>query len=670
MEPRGSIQLLVLLSKEEKLFLFILDRRYIRMSDIKIFLPDESEIHLEKGATLFDAALKISPKLGKDAIAGIVNGEKRDLSHLLKNGDKIEIITFDSPEGKEIFHHSSSHIMAQAVKELFPEVKFAIGPAIKDGYYYDFEIDRSFTPDDLIAIEKKMKEIAQRDLPFKKINLPKKEAEKIFAQRNAKYKLELLKDITDDEVSLYQQGDFLDLCRGPHIPSTKKMKAFKLLSIAGAYWRGNEKNKMLQRIYGTSFDKKSALENYLKLREEAKKRDHRKIGKELQLFSFHEEGVGFPFFHPKGMVLRNILEDYWKEEHRKDGYAESKTPIMLNKSLWIQSGHWDHYKENMYFTKIDKEDYAIKPMNCPGGILIYKCNLHSYRDLPLRMGELGLVHRHEKSGVLHGLFRVRCFTQDDAHIFMTPDHIKDEIEKVIDLTDRIYRTFGFNYRVELSTKPENAMGSDEIWEKATSSLEETLIKKKINYTINKGDGAFYGPKIDFHLEDCIGRNWQCGTIQIDFNMPEKFDLFYINSEGEKERPVMLHRTVLGSIERFIGILIENFAGAFPLWLSPVQVKLLPIADRHIEYGKKIAQLLKEKNIRVEFDEINDKIGAKIRKAVMEKVPYMLIFGDKELDNGVVSVRKRGEGDLGKRKVEEFIRDIVKEVKEKKLSKTD
>ena len=636
------------------------------MSNVKVFLIDGSGIMLKEGATLYDAAVKISLTLGKEALAGVVNGEKKDLNHLLENNDKIKIITFDSPEGKEIFRHSTSHIMAQAVKELFPEAKFAIGPAIKDGFYYDFEISRPFTPEDLIAIEKKMKEIIEKDLPFKKTEITKKEAEKIFAEKDAIYKLELLNDITDDKVSLYKQGDFTDLCRGPHIPSTKKLKAFKLLSVAGAYWRGSEKNKMLQRIYGTSFNKKSALDDYLKLMEEAKKRDHRKIGKSLKLFSFHEDGVGFPFFHPKGMVLRNILEDYWKEEHRKAGYAEVKTPIILNKSLWVQSGHWDHYKENMYFTKIDEEDYAIKPMNCPGGILIYKCDLHSYRDLPLRMGELGLVHRHELSGVLHGLFRVRCFTQDDAHIFMTPKQIKDEIKGVIDLTDRIYKTFGFDYRVELSTKPENAMGSDEIWEKATNSLEETLIEKKINYTINEGDGAFYGPKIDFHLEDCIGRNWQCGTIQIDFNMPEKFDLYYINKAGEKERPVMLHRTILGSIERFIGILIENYAGAFPLWLAPVQVKLLPIADRHIDYGKKIVKMLKENNIRVEFDKINDKIGAKIRKAEMEKIPYMLIFGDKELEDNVVSVRKRGKGDLGKIKIEKFLEDRLKEIREKKL----
>ncbi len=637
------------------------------MSNIKVVLLDGSEIKLNKGATLYDAAVKISQKLGKEAIAGVVNGVEKDLNYALKDNDRIEIITFASPEGGEIYHHSSSHIMAQAVKELFPQVKLAIGPAIKDGFYYDFDLNRSFTPEDIVLIEKKMKEIVGRNLPLIRTEISKKDAKKLFKEQEEDYKTELLKDIEDDMVTLYQQGDFVDLCRGPHIPSTGKLKAFKLLSIAGAYWRGNEKNKMLQRIYGTSFDKKSELDNYLKLIEEAKKRDHRKLGKDLDLFSFHDEGVGFPFFHPKGMVLRNILEDYWREEHCKSGYTEVKTPIILNKSLWVKSGHWDHYKENMYFTRIDEEDYAIKPMNCPGGILIYKTTLHSYRDLPLRMGELGLVHRHELSGVLHGLFRVRSFTQDDAHIFMTQEQIKDEIRGVIDLADRIYKTFGFSYRVELSTKPENAMGSDEIWEKATSSLEEALKDKKIDYVVNEGDGAFYGPKIDFHLQDCIGRSWQCGTFQLDFIMPEKFDLYYINKEGNKERPVMLHRTVLGSMERFIGILIENYAGAFPLWLAPVQVKLLPIADRHIEYGKKIMNELSKYSIRGELDEINDKIGAKIRKAEMEKIPYMLIFGDKEVEEDLASVRKRGKGDLGKIKLTKFIEDILKEAEEKSLS---
>lgn len=636
------------------------------MSRIKVILLDGSEVELNKDVTLYDAALKISQKFAKEAIAGIVNGVKKDLNYTLKNNDRIEILTFASSEGKEIYYHSTSHIMAQAVKELFPQAKLAIGPAIKDGFYYDFDLDRPFTPEDMVVIEKKMEEIIDRNLPLKRIEVSREKANKLFEERKEDYKVELLRDLQDDMVTLYQQGDYIDLCRGPHIASTGKIKVFKLLSIAGAYWRGNEKNKMLQRIYGISFDKKSELDNYLRLIEEAKKRDHRKLGKELELFSMHDEGVGFPFFHPKGMVLRNILEDYWKEEHYKSGYTEVKTPIILNKSLWMKSGHWDHYKENMYFTKIDEEDYAIKPMNCPGGILIYKCTLHSYRDLPLRMGELGLVHRHELSGVLHGLFRVRCFTQDDAHIFMTPEQIKDEIKGVIDLTDRIYKTFGFSYHVELSTKPENAMGSDEIWEMATNSLEEALIDKKINYVVNEGNGAFYGPKIDFHLKDCIGRSWQCGTIQLDFIMPEKFDLFFINKEGDKEKPVMLHRTILGSMERFMGILIENFAGAFPLWLAPVQVKLLPIADRHIKYGKDIIKKLTKYNIRVELDEVNDKIGAKIRKTELEKIPYMLIFGDKELEEDLVSVRKRGKGDLGRIKIAKFVENVLKEIKDKKL----
>jgi threonyl-tRNA synthetase len=636
------------------------------MSRIKVILLDGSEVELNKDATLYDAALKISQKFAKEAIAGIVNGEKKDLNYTLKNKDRIEILTFTSSEGKEIYYHSTSHIMAQAVKELFPQAKLAIGPAIKDGFYYDFDLDRPFTPEDMVVIEKKMEEIIDRNLPLKRIEVSKEEANKLFKEKKEDYKLELIKDLQDDIVTLYQQGDYIDLCRGPHIASTGKVKVFKLLSIAGAYWRGNEKNKMLQRIYGISFDKKSELDNYLRLIEEAKKRDHRKLGKELELFSMHDEGVGFPFFHPKGMVLRNILENYWKDEHYQSGYTEVKTPIILNKSLWMKSGHWDHYKENMYFTKIDEEDYAIKPMNCPGGILIYKCTLHSYRDLPLRMGELGLVHRHELSGVLHGLFRVRCFTQDDAHIFMTPEQIKDEIKGVIDLTDRIYKAFGFSYHVELSTKPENAMGSDEIWEIATNSLEEALTDKKINYVVNEGNGAFYGPKIDFHLKDCIGRSWQCGTIQLDFIMPEKFDLFFINKEGDKEKPVMLHRTILGSMERFMGILIENFAGAFPLWLAPVQVKLLPIADRHIKYGKDIIKKLTKYKIRVELDEVNDKIGAKIRKTELEKIPYMLIFGDKELEEGLVAVRKRGKGDLGRIKIAKFVENVLKEIKDKKL----
>jgi len=637
------------------------------MSKIQITLKDGSKREVEKGLSLLEIAQQINPDLAKEAIAGKVQEEKKDLDFILTEDSKVEILTFSSLEGEEIFHHSTSHILAAAVKELFPGVKFAIGPAIKDGFYYDFDVDKSFTPEDLVLIEQKMKEIIKKDLPFKRIETSKDEAMRFFQERKEIYKLELLEEITDQYVTLYQLGDFIDLCRGPHLPSTGRVKAFKLLSIAGAYWKGSEKNKMLQRIYGISFDQSSKLEDYLRLMEEAKRRDHRKLGMDLELFSMHEEGIGFPFFHPKGMVLRNILEDYWRGEHQKSGYKEVKTPIILSKLLWTQSGHWDHYKENMYFTKIDEEDYAIKPMNCPGGLLIYKSNLHSHRELPLRMAELGLVHRHELSGVLHGLFRVRCFTQDDAHIFMTPEQIKEEIKGVIDLTDRIYKTFGFSYRVELSTKPEKAMGSDEIWEKATQILGEALQEKGISYKVNEGEGAFYGPKIDFHLNDCLGRSWQCGTIQLDFIMPEKFDLFYINKSGEKERPVMLHRTILGSLERFIGILIENYAGAFPLWISPVQVKLLPIADRHLDYGRRIYKKLEEYKIRVEIAEINEKIGAKIRKAELERVPYMLIFGDKEIEEEVVSVRKRGKGDLGRFKLNEFLKDIQEEIRLKSIA---
>lgn len=636
------------------------------MSKIRITLIDGSEKEVEKGLSLGEIAREIDISLAKEAIAGKVNGIKKDLNFKVNENSKIEILTFSSEEGKEIFHHSTSHVMAFAVKELFPEVKFAIGPAIKDGFYYDFDVEKPFTPEDLKLIEQKMKEIIKKDFPFKRIEISKEEALNFFQERKEIYKIELLNEITDQYITLYQVGDFIDLCRGPHLPSTGKIKAFKLLSVAGAYWRGSEKNKMLQRIYGISFDQSSKLEDYLRLIEEAKRRDHRKLGMDLGIFSMHDEGVGFPFFHPKGMVLRNVLESYWRKEHQKSGYWEVKTPIILSKSLWTQSGHWDHYKENMYFTKIDEEDYAIKPMNCPGGILIYKCNLHSYRELPLRMAELGLVHRHELSGVLHGLFRVRCFTQDDAHIFMTPEQIKEEIKGVINLTDRIYRTFGFSYRVELSTKPENAMGSEEIWQRATKSLEEALKEKGISYKVNEGEGAFYGPKIDFHLNDCLGRSWQCGTIQLDFIMPEKFDLFYINKIGEKERPVMIHRTILGSLERFIGILIENYAGAFPLWISPIQVKLLPIADRHLEYGKKICKKLEENDIRVEIEEINEKIGAKIRKAELEKIPYMLIFGDKEVEEGLVSIRKRGKGDLGNTRLEQFIEDIKEEIEKQSI----
>jgi len=638
------------------------------MGKVNVFLGDNKKFNIDSELTFYELIKQYDQKLAQEALAVKVNNDvKKDLSDKPEEGDRIEIITFQSKEGKEIFFHSSSHIMAQAVQELYPGTKIAIGPAIEEGFYYDFDSEHIFSPDDFEAIEKKMKEIVKRNLPFQKRILRKEEAINLFEQKGETYKVELLNEIPQEVVTIYQQGDFIDLCRGPHVPFTGKIKAFKLLTVAGAYWRGDEKNKMLQRIYGISFDSKEALNNYLHLLEEAKRRDHRKIGKELDLFSFHEEGIGFPFFHPKGMIIRNLLEDFWREEHREKGYQEIKTPIILNKSLWIQSGHWDHYKENMYFTKIDNQDFAVKPMNCPGGILIYKSRIHSYKELPLRLAELGLVHRHELSGVLHGLFRVRSFTQDDAHIYMRPSQIKEEVQNLIDFECSFYQTFGFDYHMELSTKPENAMGSDEVWDRAVNSLKSALDDKGISYKINEGEGAFYGPKIDFHLRDCLGRSWQCGTIQLDFLMPEQFDLYYINSQGEKKRPVMLHRTIMGSLERFIGILIEQFAGSLPIWLAPVQVRLLPIADRHLDYGRKLEKILLEQRIRVELDEDNEKIGSKIRKAELEKIPYMLIFGDQEISNDSINIRKRGEGDQGASSLEQFITQIKREIEEKTLS---
>lgn len=638
------------------------------MGKVNVFLGDNKKFNIDSELTFYELIKQYDQKLAQEALAVKVNNDvKKDLSDKPEEGDRIEIITFQSKEGKEIFFHSSSHIMAQAVQELYPGTKIAIGPAIEEGFYYDFDSEHIFSPDDFEAIEKKMKEIVKRNLPFQKRILRKEEAINLFEQKGETYKVELLNEIPQEVVTIYQQGDFIDLCRGPHVPFTGKIKAFKLLTVAGAYWRGDEKNKMLQRIYGISFDSKEALNNYLHLLEEAKRRDHRKIGKELDLFSFHEEGIGFPFFHPKGMIIRNLLEDFWRGEHRKKGYQEIKTPIILNKSLWIQSGHWDHYKENMYFTKIDNQDFAVKPMNCPGGILIYKSRIHSYKELPLRLAELGLVHRHELSGVLHGLFRVRSFTQDDAHIYMRPSQIKEEVQNLIDFECSFYQTFGFDYHMELSTKPENAMGSDEVWARAVNSLKSALDDKGISYKINEGEGAFYGPKIDFHLRDCLGRSWQCGTIQLDFLMPEQFDLYYINSQGEKKRPVMLHRTIMGSLERFIGILIEQFAGSLPIWLAPVQVRLLPIADRHLDYGRKLEKILLEQRIRVELDEDNEKIGSKIRKAELEKIPYMLIFGDQEISNDSINIRKRGEGDQGASSLEQFITQINREIEEKTLS---
>lgn len=587
----------------------------------------------------------------------------------------------------EIIRHSMAHVLALAVKNLYPKAKFGIGPTIENGFYYDIDIGKTLSLEDLPKIEAEMKKIIKQEIPFKKKNVSLKEAKDIFKKLGQSYKIELLKDLEKygttienekakiknqkhkskikkvNKVSIYQVDGFVDLCRGPHIKNTKELPlSFKLSKVSGAYWRGKETNPMLQRITGIAFSKGKELKEYLYLLEEAEKRDHRKLGKELDLFSFHDEGIGFPFFHNKGMILRNILEDYWKEEHRESGYTEVKTPILLNKALWVKSGHWDHYKENMYFTKIDGQDYAIKPMNCPGGILIYQNSLHSYRDLPLKVAELGLVHRHELSGVLAGLFRVRCFTQDDAHIYMTPEQIKDEIKKVIDLTDRIYKKFGFSYHVELSTKPENAMGSDEIWENATNGLKEALKEKKIDYIVNEGNGAFYGPKIDFHLKDCLGRSWQCGTIQLDFIMPEKFDLFYIDKNGDKKRPVMLHRTILGSIERFMGILIENFAGAFPLWLAPVQIVVAPIKEGNIDYAKKVVQSLKEKELRVELLAGDETLSKRIRQAEIQKIPYILVVGDKEEKKKNIAVRKRKKGDIGSMTITKFCDIVLKEIK--------
>lgn len=636
------------------------------MANVKITLKDGSVREYPAGASIAEITADISRGLAKHALAAKLNGKTADLFTLVFEDSALEILTFDDEEGREVFRHSSSHLLAQAVQHLFPGVKFGIGPAITDGYYYDFDVPENFTPEDMEKIEKEMESIVRADLPFERFEVSREEALKMFREKGEQYKVEIIEDLPEDAViSCYRQGDFVDLCAGPHVPSTGRLKAVKLMSLAGAYWRGSEKNKMLQRVYGTSFPKKSELDEYLLRIEEAKKRDHRKLGQELDLFSIQDEGPGFPFFHPKGMIVRNELENFWREQHRKASYDEIRTPVILNRVLWEQSGHWDHYQENMYFTKIDDLDFAVKPMNCPGSILVYKRKLHSYRDLPVRMAELGLVHRHELSGALHGLMRVRCFTQDDAHIFMLPSQIKDEIIGVIELTDKFYRVFGFDYHVELSTKPEKAMGSDEIWELATDALREALEAKGMDYKVNEGDGAFYGPKIDFHLRDCLGRTWQCGTIQLDFQMPEKFDLAYIGEDGQKHRPVMIHRTIFGSIERFIGILIENFAGALPAWLAPVQVRAMTVTDRGIDFAQKLKDKMEERNIRVEVDARNEKIGYKIREGQMDKVPYMLVIGDREVENGTVAVRKRGEGDKGAMAAEEFMGMVEEEIREKR-----
>ena len=563
----------------------------------------------------------------------------------------------------QVLRHTASHIMAQAIKRLFPQAKLAIGPAIENGFYYDIDVEPKLVEADLEKIEAEMKKIIKENLKIESFKLSRKEALKLMEERNEPYKVELINELPEDEeISFFKQGEFVDLCTGPHMLYTKAVKVFKLMNITGAYWRGDEKNKMLQRIYATAFENKEGLEKYLEELDEAKRRDHRKIGKELELFMIAPEGPGFPFFLPKGMELRNVLEDFWRRIHKEHGYVEIKTPMLLNEELWHRSGHWDHYKENMYTTKIDDTDYGIKPMNCPGGMLVYKNSMHSYRDLPIRAGELGLVHRHEKSGELNGLFRVRCFTQDDAHIYCLPSQIEDEITNIINLIDEVYSIFEFKYELELSTRPEDSMGTDEQWELAEDALKKVLKNLNIKYVLNEGDGAFYGPKIDFHIKDCLGRSWQCGTIQLDFQMPERFDLTYVGEDGEKYRPVMLHRVVFGSIERFIGILIEHYAGAFPTWLAPVQVKILTIADRHVDYVKDLMKEMSSKGIRVEIDSREEKIGYKIREAQLKKVPYMIIIGDKEVEENKVSMRSRDKGELGSIEKEKFIEKIEEEIK--------
>ena len=631
---------------------------------MKITLKDGSVKEVNKGISVLELAKEISEGLARNATCAKVNGKIKDLRYEINEDSEVEILTFENSEdGKKAYWHTTSHIMAQAIKRIYGnDIKLTIGPAIANGFYYDFDVKENISSDDFEKIEAEMKKIIKEDLPIERFTLSREEAIKYMKERKEDYKVELIEELPEgEEISFYKQGEFTDLCAGPHLMSTGKVKAIKILSSSGAYWRGDEHNKMLQRFYGISYPKTSSLEEYLNMLEEAKKRDHKKLGKELELFMIAPEGPGFPFFLPKGMVLRNVLEDFWRNIHRKNGYVEIKTPMILNEELWHRSGHWDHYKENMYTTKIDGVDYGIKPMNCPGGMLVYKSKMHSYKDLPIRAGELGLVHRHEKSGELNGLFRVRCFTQDDAHIFCLPEQIESEIAGIMKLVDEVYGIFGFEYTVELSTRPEDSMGSDEQWEMAEGALKKVLKDMNMQYEINEGDGTFYGPKIDFHIKDSIGREWQCGTIQLDFQMPERFDLTYIGEDGEKHRPVMLHRVIFGSIERFIGVLIENYAGAFPTWLAPVQVKLLPIADAHIEYAKEVQAKLADVGIRVELDDRNEKIGYKIREAQLQKIPYMLVLGDKEKEAGTVGVRSRKDGDIGAMDLDEFIAKIVEEI---------
>ncbi len=635
---------------------------------MKITLKDGSVKEYESATTAAEITKDISMGLYRNACCCRINGAVKDLRTVVDSDCEFEVLTFDEEDGKKAFNHTASHVMAQAVKRLYPDAKLTIGPAIENGFYYDFDVETPFGPEDLEKIEKEMKKIIKENYPIEKFELPVDEAIKLMQDKGEPYKIELINEHAGkgEAISFYKQGEFTELCAGPHIPEMKVIKAFKLTNCTGAYWRGDAKNKMLCRVYGIAFPKASMLEDYLQMLEEAKKRDHRKIGKELELFTIMEEGPGFPFFLPKGMDLKNALIDYWREVHKKAGYLEIQTPMILNRALWERSGHWDHYKDNMYTTVIDDEDYAIKPMNCPGGILVYKTKMHSYKDLPLRMGELGLVHRHELSGALHGLMRVRCFTQDDAHIFMTREQIKDEIKGVVQLIDSVYSTFGFEYHIELSTQPEDSMGAKEDWDIATEALRNAITELGYDYEVNEGDGAFYGPKLDFHLTDCLGRTWQCGTIQLDFQLPERFELEYIGADGEKHRPIMIHRVVFGSIERFIGILTEHFAGAFPTWLAPVQVKFLPIADRHADYAREIMEKLEAKGIRCELDDRSEKTGFKIRAAQMEKVPYMIIVGDKDVEAGTVSVRSRKNGDEGATTVDEFVARIEKEIAEKSL----
>ena len=633
---------------------------------VKITQKDGSVKEYDQGISVGDVAKDLSMGLFRNACCGRIDGNVADLRTPIDQDCNLEILTFDEEDGKKAFWHTASHVLAQAVKRLYPSTKLAIGPAIDNGFYYDFDVETPFGPEDLDKIEKEMKKIVKEGLSLERFELPAQEGLKKLEDMGEPYKVELCHEHADkgENISFYQQGDFVDLCAGPHLMSTSPLKAVKLTNCTGAYWRGDAKGKQLCRVYGTAFPKASMLEEYLTMLEEAKKRDHRKIGKDLELFTIMEEGPGFPFFLPKGMVLRNLLIDYWRELHREAGYQEISTPVILSRTLWERSGHWGHYKDNMYTTKIDDEDFAIKPMNCPGGMLVYKTKMRSYRDLPLRMGELGLVHRHELSGALHGLMRVRNFTQDDAHIFMTPDQIKDEVKGVVRLIDKVYSTFGFPYHIELSTMPEDHIGEKKDWDIATDALRDAIVELGYDYQINEGDGAFYGPKLDFHLTDCLGRTWQCGTIQLDYQLPERFELEYTGADGAKHRPVMIHRVVFGSVERFIGILTEHFAGAFPLWLAPVQVKVLPISEHQHAYAKEVADKLTAAGFRLELDDRNEKIGYKIREAQLEKVPFMLILGDKEMESGAVAVRSRSEGDLGTMSLDDLIAKLSQMVKDR------